>query len=148
MLEQGQILPVVAEHHWQPLGLIPARSYRERHQRTPPEQRGETLMCQFFSRSTRGCSIYKYRPSECRSYFCEGMTPGHTKKAEDGFAVETQFAQRALLVQGFSYPEIHRQIDVLNFAVLPESQCPLEMMVLYRRAWASTKGHKDVGHCL
>jgi len=136
MLEAGVELPDAGEHHWQPIGLVPDLKYRERHALTPESQRGDDFLCRFFDRDTRECSVYEFRPSECRFYFCEGMTKAHEGRSERGFKAETQIAQLCLKYLEFSEKEIHRQIDVLNLEAAAHFFDFNEMSDLYRRAWA------------
>jgi Fe-S-cluster containining protein len=136
ILAAGNELPSAGEHHYQPLGLIPGRSFRERHAQN--EVHGTDLFCQFFINGK--CSIYKFRPSECRNYFCEGMTNVHHLRSRREFDFETRLAQLALRHLGFSDSFISNQIDILNIEAEPEAGdgIPLE---LYRSAfvWAGQK---------
>ncbi len=140
MLAAGVALPNVGEHHWQPLGLIPAGSFRERHSRTPEGLRGSDLFCSFFD---GGCSIYKFRPGECRNYFCEGMTDGHHAASIKAFTIETSMAQSALEHLGFPIEAVHAQVDVLNLQGEPRPAVTAEMMAIYRGAWAWAGQHRS-----
>ena len=139
MLSSGVRLPSPGEHHWQPLGLIPARSFRERHGKTPEGSRGPDLFCRFFD---GGCRIYKFRPGECRNYFCEGMTDGHHKASADAFGFEASMAQSALEYLSFPIEVIHHQIDILNLKGDPPSADTVEMMNIYRLSWAWAGQHR------
>src|SRR5262249_39696023 len=94
MLEAGVDLPDAGEHHWQPIGLVPDKGYRERHGLAADGRRGAEFLCRFFV--DRQCSIYQFRPAECRTYYCEGMTKWHHRKSEQGFETETKNAQLCL----------------------------------------------------
>lgn len=134
VLAAGGELPEPGEHQYQPLGLIPGRAYRERHQQTPAELRNETFLCRFFDKATRRCSIYRLRPSECRHYYCDGT--GDDAASVREFAMETELAQLFLLADGFAKASVDAQIDVLNLEGEFQA-CDLnEMREIYRRAWA------------
>jgi Fe-S-cluster containining protein len=117
ILHAGGELPEAGEHHYQPLGLVPGRSFRERHGAST--ENGEDLWCSFFKNGQ--CSIYKFRPSECRNYFCEGMTEVHHLRSQREFDFETRLAQLALRHLGFSDSYVGQQVDVLNLEAEPES---------------------------
>lgn len=138
MLHLGMELPEAGEHSYQPIGLIPARSFRERHAANAVH--GADLMCRFFKNGK--CSVYRLRPSECRNYFCEGMTDVHRLRSQREFDFETRLAQLALRHLGFSDGFIGRQVDVLNLEAEPEIENH-SLHDLYRSsfAWA---GHQKV----
>lgn len=146
MLASGLKLPDVGEHHWQPIGLVPNQEYRERHAVTPESARGSEFLCRFFDSSTRQCRAYEFRPSECRFYFCEGMSAVHVRRSERGFATEAELAQLCLKHLVFTEWEIHRQIDVLNLEARVQSFDTDEMLELYLKAWsrAGQLGASDV----
>jgi Fe-S-cluster containining protein len=141
MLHAGLDLPEAGEHSYQPIGLVPGRSFRERHAKT--SERGSDLLCRFFKDNK--CSVYQYRPSECRNYYCEGMTEIHRLRSQREFDFETKLAQLALRHLGFSDRYINLQIDILNAEVDPE---PVESVPreLYRSAfaWAGQRPVKEV----
>lgn len=133
MLEAGIQLPPAREHHYQPIGLVPDRGYRQRHALLQDGERGEEFFCVFFREGK--CSVYQFRPSECRHYFCEGMGEGLHRLSQEGFEIEVRKAQESLVALGYDWSEIHRQVDVLNLLSEPLLTQVDDMLDLYRRAW-------------
>lgn len=135
-IENHSDLDLIGPHHWQPIGLIPNHDFRQKHARTPTDQRGEDLVCGFFNKAQRECQIWEVRPGECSNYFCEGMGPELQKASQDAFHMETVLAQRALIQLGFDFPQVGAQIDLLNepggtFPKYSEA----ELVEIYRECW-------------
>lgn len=123
-------------HLWQPLGLIPSHEFRARHAATSLAVRGEDLVCQFFDKDTRGCTIWEFRPGECSTYFCEGMGRDLQKLSARSFGLETALAQRALFEVGLAIDLVGSQIDLLNEPAEFKTYSDEELRKIYRDCWA------------
>lgn len=106
-----------------PIGAIPTLDYRRKY------SGGVKEACGFFADGR--CSLWRYRPGECSTYFCEAERP---VERDSSFAVELAVAQMALVEQGFSADEISAQIDLVNGVREREYSVP-EMRIMYKKAW-------------
>lgn len=119
-LQDREELPQVRHAYWHPLGLIPARAYRENPDREP---------CSFYS--SGACTIYAFRPGECGAYFCDGIS--REAFATRVFDDEVAIAQMALVEFGLSGREIGAQVDLLNAGA--EENATGDLLLMYKAAW-------------
>ncbi len=118
-------LPEIKNVYFAPIGAIASPAYRARFE----EDGGVKQLCGFFSEGS--CTIWRFRPSECSTYFCESERP---KERDLGFAVETAVAQMALVELGLTAREIEVQVDLVNGAEPGIFSGP-EMLMMYKKAW-------------
>jgi hypothetical protein len=121
-------LPPVMNAYWHPIGLIPAAAYRESHART--EGQDPNHACSFFK--NRACSIYAFRPAECRTYFCEGDF--YVREGQRAHDKEMALAQMALVECGLGAREIAAQVDVLSQGAR-ENYTGSDLVFMYKKAW-------------
>lgn len=135
-IESDADLMFDSAHHWQPLGLIPDHGFREKHARTPPEQKDQDQVCLFFNPTQRQCQIWNTRPGECSNYFCEGMGEELQIASKQAFDLETIVAQKALIELGFTYTQVSEQVDLLNEPgrIFP-AYAPNQLSDIYRQCW-------------
>ena len=135
LLAKGQALPPSGAHfHYTPLGLVPSRHYRDRHAQVAESARGEDLLCAFFDRQLRHCSIWNERPGECSTYLCVTPTAARQNLSERSFALEAGLSQMALAYQGYSGAEISQALEALNQPP-PDLVDSVEAFALYLRTW-------------
>lgn len=104
-----------------PLGLGPSPAYQWRFINKNEKDFGNNpdLVCPFFAKNTGGCGLWKYRSSECRSFFCR------SEKGEAGerfwrafneylFFVEINLSQEFLLQTGFLPADFKAQLGRLK----------------------------------
>lgn len=125
-------LPALRNAYWHPIGLIPALAYRVAHVQAGGSD--PTLTCEFFE--NRMCSIYAFRPAECRTYFCEGED--HLSASQAAHAKENALAQMALVECGLSAREIAQQIDLLNEGAR-QDYTGSDLIFMYKKAWNWSK---------
>lgn len=114
--------------YWHPIGLIPALEYRKEHALAGGSD--PSLTCEFFE--NRMCTIYAFRPAECRTYFCEGDS--HLSASQAAHVKENAIAQMALVECGFGAREIAQQIDLLNEGAC-EDYTGSDLIFMYKKAW-------------
>lgn len=135
ILEENANFLMDGPHLWQPLGLIPSHEFRAKHARTPAFERGADLACQFFDLGARACTIWRFRPGECSTYFCEGMDEELQKLSGDSFGLETALAQRALFEAGVEIDLVGAQIDLLNEPGPVQKYDEVELRRIYSECW-------------
>lgn len=113
MLET-RALPETRNAAISPFGLCPTSDYRERFFATPDDERGEDLACAMFDRENGRCSVWKNRPSECSSFFCQDSA-FYRNRSQDLFEWEIAVAQMALVQHGFSHREIEALIGWMDW---------------------------------
>lgn len=127
LIERGVKLHATTPQLWLPIGLVPPQRVRE-----------QRNVCVFFNEN-RSCSIYQFRPAECSTYFCEGMSDSHKILSQRGFEIETSVVQMALAHLGYSARAIGEQVDRLNDPQTAQESVAHEpnasLMDLYARAW-------------
>ncbi len=132
-------LPPVSNAHWHPIGLIPAKAYREEHGRA--SEPGLDLACAFLDRTTRSCSIYLFRPGECATYFCddERESPERVGHSQAVFDRELAVAQMAMVEMGLAPAEMAAQVDLVNVGSREDFAGP-DLVFMYKKAWNWSKG--------
>lgn len=135
-LKDAYNLPQISNVDFYPVGAVPSSSYRENHLKT--QNHGVEFICGFFSKETRTCKIWNYRPGECSSYFCDdgGTSPKRKANSEKSFTIEVAVAQMALAQLGFSPTEISAQVDAINGKGTESHKYPgADLLIMYKKAW-------------
>jgi hypothetical protein len=128
------MLPAVPNAFWHPIGLIPSKAYRILHQAA--EEPGASLSCAFFDLGSRLCSLYEFRPSECRIYYCddgrlEAKRAAYLKSAFDD---EIAVAQMAMLEMDLTRREMSEQVDLVNDGATQDF-AGRDLVFMYKKAW-------------
>jgi hypothetical protein len=112
-IEQGQFV--------MPVGLGPSPAYQWRYVNKRQEEFGNNseFLCPYFQRGSGGCSIWQYRSSECRSFFCisEAGAAGEEfwrRFNEMLYFVEINLSQAYLLERGFLPIDFRQQMSLLR----------------------------------
>lgn len=112
-LEQGQFVI--------PVGLGPAPAYQWRYVNKRPEEFGNNsdFLCPYYQRDSGGCTIWQFRSSECRSFFCvsESGVAGEEfwrRFNEMLYFVEINLSQAYLLERGFLPKDFRSQMNLLR----------------------------------
>ncbi len=71
-------------------------SYKEKHKAV--EEPGAALSCSFFNLETRMCSMYSFRPSECRFYYCDDWRLSLDRMALSVAAYDDEIAVAQMVV--------------------------------------------------
>jgi len=103
-----------------PIGLVVPPSYQIKFRHKDPDDFGRRLdlLCHFYE--SGNCAIWKYRNSECSTYFCvydEGeIGPKKWSAISDQlFAEEMNFSQEAMLNFGFHWPEVEENLKFVLY---------------------------------
>ena len=127
-----------------PVGAVACPDYRARHERVTSVggDPGVDLLCGFFDRETRGCSIWKFRPGECSTYFCDDLRLSEDRQAirSLSFDLEMAAAQMALVELGLSAREIAEQVDLVNGAASAQNYSGSQLLLMYKKAWKWSQG--------
>jgi len=61
-----------------PVGVVPGPAFRRLQESLSWESRGEhpKMVCSYYQKSRGECGIFKFRPPECRRYYCASSRPG------------------------------------------------------------------------
>ena len=134
---QGALPEAEGGFSWQALGLVPSARFRVQHaemERTKVFDPG--LVCGFFDRAKRACSIWEFRPGECSSYLCSPPSETRQKLSESAFSLEIAVSQMALVQLGFDGTQIRAEIDNLNHPERGILESPgKDIFEIYRQAW-------------
>jgi hypothetical protein len=126
-----------------PLGVLPIKAFRELYSQTSEDTRGEDHLCSYFDRERRHCGIWRFRPGECSTHFCNTGERTATLEAlsHQAFTLETAVAQMALVHLGFSGEEVACEVDGLNAP--PGDMRGLDARIaaeIYRASWEWARG--------
>lgn len=148
MISRGLKLPEPTTHFgYHPIGLVATKHFRELHEKTPEEDRGEDFLCTFFDKVSRQCTVWNERPGECSTYLCSPLTEQRRRLSQQSFEFEVALSQMALARQGFSKRELSGQVDAVNAVEnsLDQAGPPSRHDVIetYQRAWSWVKDLKD-----
>lgn len=115
-----------------PIGVVPSWQYRTKHKSMGGADFGqrEDLLCPFFQKSTRNCTIWKSRNSACTTFYCssdrgQAGLDAWAELYDDLYELEMHLVQEYLLFRGFSWEEICEQLEYLK---LPANQMPIEYL--------------------
>jgi hypothetical protein len=146
---------VIRARQWAlPIGLVPPPSYQKKFTDKRPEEFGRNFdfLCPFFMSGGEikgGCAIWKFRNSECSTYFCahEEGEIGQTKWAAIGdtlFTTEMKLSQECMLQKGFDWQEVEANLPYVKMATardLKDFEKPFEMdAVTYHKFWQHHSG--------
>lgn len=109
MLEAGLDLPINGNVKVQPIGIFASSAYRKRRDKIEDPKRGASELCSAYDGGL--CRMWRFRPGECSTFFCSGMTARHSIEA---YKVESAVAQMALAHLGFTDDELSEQVDWLE----------------------------------
>lgn len=143
-LEKSESLLEIANVRFHPVGAVACPDYRARHEKVTAAggDPGVDLLCGFFDRERRTCSIWNFRPGECSTYFCDDLRVSEDRQAirDKSFALEMAVAQMALVELGFSAREIAEQVDLVNGASSAQIYPGPELLMMYKKAWKWSQG--------
>jgi Fe-S-cluster containining protein len=112
---QTKLIPSAPNAVISPLGLCPTSEYRIKYFAAEDKDRGEEYLCTFFDKQKGQCGIWKNRPSECATFFCE-ESAFYSNRSSDLFEWEIAVAQMCLAEHGFSDKEIDQLMGWMDWS--------------------------------
>lgn len=127
-------LPKLKTAYWHPIGLIPGQKYKREHSQAA--EPGASLSCAFFGLDSRKCSLYEFRPSECRIYYCDDARDSLVRKTftQMAFDEEIAVAQMAMLEMDLTRREMSEQVDLVNQGAVADF-AGRDLIFMYKKAW-------------
>lgn len=150
ILSEGQegatrIKALLRRRQWVlPIGLVAPPSYQERYLAKPADAFGRDpdFICPFFVSQTGGCSIWKWRDSQCSTYFCKPDPNGigddlWSSVRECFYSIELQVSQDLMLEKGYTVQEIENCLKwVKALGRNTRADCEYDMgSVLWSQMW-------------
>lgn len=138
-LENALVLPEIENVYFTPIGAVATPEYRARH--VASAEPGVELLCGFFDRTSRSCTMWNFRPGECSTYFCDDARLSEEREdvRQKSFDLEVSIAQMALVELGFSPVEIGAQVDHVNGMGVSMITSSPELLMMYKKAWNWSK---------
>jgi hypothetical protein len=112
MLEAGVKLPLNSNCIATPIGIFAKREFRDGRNAIADRLRGAEHLCSAYDNGR--CTVWRFRPGECGTYFCEGDLP---KRSEQTYRIESAVAQMALVELGFSPESVGRLVEEMESGV-------------------------------
>lgn len=130
-----------------PIGLVASPEYQAWYGGRDQNQPEETRLCAFYDRELKQCGIYRNRPGECSSYYCQsskGQQGLAQWKAlsEHLFILENGLAQASLLDSGYSIEEIHGFLELIRLEKPNSAETHLKEEK-YQVLWAHYLGREE-----
>lgn len=128
---------LIRDRQWiLPLGVIAPPSYQLKHQNKHIDEfgRNSDLVCPFYISQKGQCSVWKWRDSQCSTYFCTYDNPSGperwSKIQQFLFDTEMLISQECMLQKGFNLAEISQCLKWVRYSELNDPVKPYNISAL------------------